>query len=97
MRNYLKTSLGYETYLLEDPCAEQVLEAVESARAKMNCALRECRLLIYYSGPATRHQVGVSPHGENLFGLRIHLSEAETLDLRQIIDDIDKAERPLPE
>ena len=78
-RNYLKNTLKYEITLLENPEIEDIKRAIEQAKTQMNKKYKQCKLLIYFSGAASRYQV------DNEFGLKVHLSEDNAVDLRVLI------------
>lgn len=98
MRNYLKNQFNYECRLLENPSYNDIILAIKSARQQMTFVNRDCRLLIYFSGVATRFDLPVKLSENKLeeyadfYTVACHLSEIETIDLREEIKRMDDEE-----
>jgi len=53
MKNVFKTDLNYECQILENPCENDIHNAISESLKNMNWTSREACLLIYFSGSAS--------------------------------------------
>ena len=88
MRNYLKASLDYQCKLLENPSSNDIKDAILTAKEQMNLKVRDCRILIYYSGYTSSYRI--QKLYKTIYGYKISAQseEGDLLDLSQMVIDI---------
>ncbi len=84
LKNMLKSKYSYECHLLGNPCEEEIRNTISECVENMNWTSKDARLLIYFSGSATKNE------GKSLHCL---LNATEKLDLASLIQEKETLER----